>query len=393
MLHYNDFNTSVGATIMSYDLRIYTSKKQKYDDLRDVFDIEFNHGEMILHLDNAQILVSGEQVLLEKDIPDEINAQLPGLKFMIECSLEPITADKEKITLLIKLAKQIARNGHGVIEDPQTNETIVPSGIKRKMKIEKTERFSVIELSWWFNHNAFQKQENLERLLSVLQNTLPESLPRRYGLCEPPQEKYSSKEAFVAFYMAKRQEGIVWYPAQPVVDVSLRIPDQIGPTRLGYRFGHFSLQIDSAVLGMPGWKTAIDRLFKNLSLTLDPFYGDIRILNNLIRGRTGAWFDSQTESHPIASWWWNGVPRKPGIRIVLGQPLLDYIKIRRIHERLENGSILIMQSNDKDDVYRGIKIPYGIRQPRIFSKAKTIGFTGRYPKFWPFAGPRRTEGK
>ena len=45
-----------------------------------------------------------------------------------------------------------------------------------------------------------------------------------------------------------------------------------------------------------GWETEIIRLFKSISEVLNPFYGDIFILNNYIRSRTILSSDDKTKS-------------------------------------------------------------------------------------------------
>ena len=64
-------------------------------------------------------------------------------------------------------------------------------------------------------------------------------------------------------------------------------------------------------------KRAIERLFKNISYVITPFYGDIYILKKHIRSRSVSFSDGETEQHPIVSWWWNGIPRKLGIGLVI----------------------------------------------------------------------------
>ena len=272
----------------------------------------------------------------------------------------------------MKVAKLIAKFGHGVIENPQTDEIILPSGVKRVQAIEKTERFSIIELSWWFNNEVLRDRQNLIILLQEIERTIPEALPRRYGVYEPPQERFLGIDELASYLLDHMNEQIVWYPSRPVIYVNLSVPSVIGPTRMGYRFGQFSIEIDSAVLTMPGWKTSIQRLFKNISLILNPFYGDIFIIDGFIRSRNGYWVDGMTGKHPIVSWWWNGFPRKASLGLVIGEPLLSYVKIERNHIKLNNGcNLFVKTEDDNNELYQGIYIPESLFQP----EAK-----GRYPK-------------
>ena len=213
-------------------------------------------------------------------------------------------------------------------------------------------------------------------------------MPRRYGLYEPPKEKYTTLELFEQYLSENINNSVVWYPTKPVVSVDMSIPKQIGPTRIGYRFGHFSISLDSAVLSMHGWETAIMRLFKNVSEIICPFYGDIYILNDYIRSSTGVCVDEKTQKHPIVSWWWNGVPKKPGISLVVGDPILQYLTISRETISLENGCKLFFKNKEEqnDTLYRGINISKKLYQ----SQSKLFDILGikDYPKIWPFEGPK-----
>jgi hypothetical protein len=371
---------------MSYDLRIFTSVKQNYEELITKLNAQKIPDGFILPLKNSQITVFSEIVVDDEDIPTSISCQLPGIQYLIECSLEPYTTDKKQITELIKLAKQIAQNGHGVIEDPQTDETILPSGIKRVTAIEKTERFSAVILSWWFNHGALREEENLIKLLNEMERTVPEALPRRYGLYEPPQDKFSSKDEFVSFLKKNIDDTVVWYPSKPVIDVNLVVPKEIGPEKWGYRFSHLSIEIDSAVLTMPGWRVSINRFFKNISQLFDPFYGDMRIIHQLIRWGNNYGVDGETEDHPIVGGAWNGMPRKSGFGLVLGDPLLDHVKYNKDYLLLNNGCKLIIEEENVN-LYRDLEIPDDLYQPQKINQA-AFGFTGRYCKLWPFEGPK-----
>ena len=125
---------------------------------------------------------------------------------------------------------------------------------------------------------------------------------------------------------------MIWYPHKPVESVYITVPDPIGPGPIGYRFGYLSISIDAAVLSMAGWETEIIRLFKRISEMIKPFYGDIFIFNDYIRSRTVLCQDDMTQKHPIMGYWWNGIPRKSGLAVVIVEPLLKYIKISRDYD-------------------------------------------------------------
>jgi hypothetical protein len=151
---------------MSCDFKIYTVKEQNYADLIENFKVILNNDGFILPLKKLQIVVSNPVTIEDEDIPHEVCRLLPGIQYLIECNLEPFTEDKKSISELMKLTKLIAKNGHGVIENPQTDEIILPSGVKRVEIIEKTERFSIIELSWWFNKEKHKRKGELDSFIA-----------------------------------------------------------------------------------------------------------------------------------------------------------------------------------------------------------------------------------
>jgi hypothetical protein len=378
---------------MSYDIRIYTISRPEFIGIRSISNIKINNEGFILPLKNHQIVISRGTPIEYEDIPLQISKKLPGLKYLIECNLEPVTSNEKFIKEMIKVAKIIAKEGIGVIENPQTDEIFLPSGVKRVLKVEKAERFSIIEISWWFNHDSLLKNNNLKLLLETIEKFIPEALPRRYGEYEPPREIFTDITNFQEYFKDHIKNSIVWYPSKPVDYVSLGIPDFIGPMSRGYRFGHFAISIDAAVLTMPGWTTTMVRFIKSMSQILDPFYGDVYILKNQIRSRTVSGSDGKTEQHPIASWWWNGIPRKLGIGLVIGKPLLDYVKIEKPTFVLDNGCKILLNEPFSEIQSTDVKIQDDILQPEPKEKPKYIvyGFNGLYPELWPFSGPKYKE--
>ena len=111
---------------MSYDLKIYTTQKQDYNLLVNQFNMIENEECLILIHKDYQIVISREAVLNDEDIPQHIYNPLPGIRFLIECSLEPGIAEVKKIEELYKVAKVLAKNGIGLIEDLQTNDIVLP---------------------------------------------------------------------------------------------------------------------------------------------------------------------------------------------------------------------------------------------------------------------------
>jgi len=56
--------------------------------------------------------------------------------------------------------------------------------------------------------------------------------------------------------------------------------------------------------------------------------------------------------------------------------------------------LILTEENDAaDKLYEGIEIPNEILQPKRMEnpRVKVYGFTGRYPKLWPFEGPKSDQ--
>ncbi|MBU1382459.1 hypothetical protein KKD49_16635 [Myxococcota bacterium] len=170
--------------------------------------------------------------VLDEDIPDSIIGTIPGLQYLIECYIEPTTSSQSIIKEMTKMAKTLAQNSYGLVYNPQTDEMILPTGVKRFKSIEKTERLSVIELTWWLNDNSILNKEKLLEFLNILEKYLPEALPKRYGTYEPPKEKFIDKNTFADF-LIENSSSNVWI-ASNLAQIEFRLPEQIGPSKLGY---------------------------------------------------------------------------------------------------------------------------------------------------------------
>ncbi len=372
---------------MSYDVRIWTVEQPQLGNTLSKLGFESADNAYILPLKKGQILISNHTPVEAEDIPDQISRELPGIRYLVEAYLEPITSEERPIKMIINTAKSIAKDWRGVVENPQTDEIILPSGIKRVLDYEKNELFTLMELSWWFNNEKILEIDHLRQLIDMIDRTIPEVLPRRYGLYEPPKEKYLDKESFIKYLSNNVKGSIVWYPTKPVDYVQLGIPEKIGPMRIGYRFGQLSISIDAAVIDMPGWSRSLNELFRGISQIINPFYGDIYFLINHVRSRTVSYLNRTSEIHPISAWWWNGVPRKLGVGLVIGEPLQEYVHIKSNFITLENGCWLILP--DQDNVFREltpreIEVNKGLLQP--IEPENHMG-NKLYPKIWPFSGP------
>jgi hypothetical protein len=200
-----------------------------------------------------------------------------------------------------------------------------PSGVKRYRPKARDKRFAVLSLSWWFTDGPLLTREGLDAFLGLIEKTLPEALPKRYGLYEPPQHQYAEMgtDHLLGFLDDHREELIVWYPHRPVVAVSLSCSPKWGTRRQGFWANYVQIKIEANVLEQPGWDVALARFWQAASHTIQPFYGDVRTLQGFLRMGATYGSDMDTDFHPVKGPWWIGIPRSVGHALVLGEPYLS----------------------------------------------------------------------
>jgi hypothetical protein len=278
----------------------------------------------------------------DEDVPEGAASLLPGIGFVTHMTLEPATAPAAALARFMKIAATVAKKTGGVVEDRRDGGYTLPAGGKKYVPPKQGERFSVLALSWWFETGAPATREGMRGFLQLLEKRLPEALPRRYGGHEPPPFVWAETgiEHFLDQFLARNAAtGIVCYTTKPAVGLRLGIKEPCGFTQVGrqrkYRSHQVTVSFDAAVLGDPAWQARLREAWTELSLFLMPFYGDIRILKNYIGGRAVPYLGAGTESHPVASWWWRGIPEKPALAAVLGPPYARFWPAFRqaAHER------------------------------------------------------------
>lgn len=268
-------------------------------------------------------------------------------------------------------------------------------------------------MSWWFLDSPVATSGGADRLVACLERVLPEALPRRYDLCEPPQFVYSEtgRAHLIAFIERLRgQLGLVWYPSRPVLSVDLAYPGLVGPFWRGFRSNYISVAVDASALEQPGWPSQVRRSWIELSRLIRPFFGDARILHGYLHGRGTYAVNSQTQAHPVKSWWWRGVPTSLGIAVVCGEPYTRlWPAFDAVATRIEGLAMVISsdwpQEADLSQELGGV--PSEIAQPalappdqqniRAIINAEREALLERYPPIWPFEGPlgerKRSTGR
>ena len=282
----------------------------------------------------------------EPDLDPEVVAALPGLHLHTSLGLSPSGAPKSGHTLLAKTAQRIARATHGVIVDPQAGTLQTPRGLKRFVpdKLGRGARVEVLDLSWWYLQPRIRTHAGAQALVDLLGRHTPELLPTTYGPTSPARHRLSEVGTDHLVHHLATDEGayglftLVWNPQRPGVDLAL---SEDGPAcwqRVGrarrFRANRLSLKVERAVLARPGWRLALQRLFRGLSGVLQPFYGELRTLRGWQKVGRSWHVDAETEQHPVSSWWWMGVPPELPHAFVVGAPYLDLWPDLAPHEGL-----------------------------------------------------------
>ncbi len=371
---------------MSYDLEIWSVQPV---DLSDPNRSPSKNGTWTRTGRGWNLEVGPSNQVSAEDIPDDVANLLPGIAFVTELNLSPITAADNARRILTRLAMQLATAAHGVIFDPQTDIITTARGVRRLASLGPSESASVITLSWWFISGALIDRRVAD-LVHVLESTLPEALPKRYGSYEPPQHLYADtgRDHFVSFFRYIKTL-VVWYPQPPIAGVKVSIPPYVGGSRAGFRCGYLAIEVDVDALIQPGWAVGLARAWKQISLTVQPFYGDVRTLRGFKRRRGRYWINSGTEHHPVCSWWWAGIPHGPVHAAVLGNPYRQFWP--SFCEKAEtSGDVSFVSTNEwlaDTDVFAEIgPPPADIAQLR--PEAASPNNQRKYPTNWPFHTPR-----
>lgn len=327
----------------------------------------------------------------DEDVPEYIAKQLPGIAWLVELHLAPQSAPASGISKIQSVAKSIARQFHGIIEDPQNDEIWLPSGVKRFVAPRAATTFDALEMSWWVADNSLRDAQGLNRLVDVMKRTLPEAIPRRYGEYEPPQFKLEvhGEQHFRDFLVNETLMG-VYRCTRPVIELSISNSDAPGVDSRGggYKANRFSVTIEASALQQPGWDKQLRAFWENVSLVLRPLFGDVRILRGFTR-HGGSIYPG--ERHPVLSWWWRGIPNTHALAIVLGPPYETLWAGARDLGRHRDG-LIFLDSGDWPD-FRTVRSSVGDAPPALAQPEPApadIGKVGQYirhagyPPLFPF---------
>jgi hypothetical protein len=338
-------STDIGRS-MSYDLNLWTVKCVPATAIHELVpDAKVSNARVEL-AGNGWLVAFEPSTRVElEDIPDEVAAALPGIGWLTSVNMEPITAPNATKNKIKVILKTIAKEFGGVVEDPQADTVSLPSGSKRYRPAMQDidSRVATLNLNYWFTDSPLRTRAGRELLVDYIARHLPEALPRRYGLYEPPSEKWEigGKTAFLDFLDRQARDSmVVIYTSRPCVGLSIS-PASVGWIRRGgtqiFRCGCLKLEFEFGALEDDGWRTAVERAWLNITKIVKPFATNVEVVDGwILRGRGRLWSDSRTESS-VCSPAWFGIPRRLGLAFGLAEQYAAYWPQLKTHASLADG--------------------------------------------------------
>ena len=287
------------------------------------------------------------------------------------------------------MARGVARSARGIVVDQQRGTVETPRGVQRLEIEPEWASGGVLQLSWFVGDIAPLARALPAEMLDVFQRTIPEVLPRRYGLWEPPQFKLATDgiDHLREFLQENLRNTIVWYCHKPCRYVFTSVPERIGATARGFRCGRLTLDVDGKAAGDRAWRVELTRLWLTVADLIQPFYAEIRM------------GECSTNS-----WWWNGIPSAMPSALLIGRPYAalwpDFVSTARSSATgLHYLEHFVETAADGSD-NRIPPPPTTIAQPAaparqaVFDPSKPEDMAAmfelqktRYPEVWPFEGP------
>jgi hypothetical protein len=357
---------------MSYDIHVFSVLRPNPAEL----GLEPDGKAFVLRTSAWQIRLERPLQVEPEDLYEGVEALLPGIQFQVAIHLEG-EYTRSQVAKAKKIARDLAKQSLGVVVDGQDGTLATPAGVSRLPQTSRAARDDTpdVSLSWYFTDCLIH--DKLPEFLRVLERYVPEAVPRRYDLIEPPQFKFKvdGRDRFLEFLHTNLHDLVVWYPSEPCRSVCISVPEQSGPTRQGYRVGNIALSLSAGTLQSPGWRVALERAWLATARLVTPFYAEIRVAGAGIR-----------------SWWWNGVPPQTGVEAVLvGPPYLEiWPEFVTASQQVEGMPCRYAQRP-------ALAPPPDIAQPES-KRVELDPVTGevlsiyhytslRYPSRWPFEGP------
>lgn len=265
-------------------------------------------------------------------------------------------------------AKKLAKEFHGVIEDPQLENSVI-SVVKGKKFTRSTRNADIISICWYIDPKESLSCK-IADFIDLIEKYFPFAMPRRYGSFEPPQYKLSEngKEHLIDFL--KKESFPVIYCQKPVTHIFLSdaCVDNQRFCIEEYRCNKIEIELLKEAYSEENRQFAVKRLFKETAKLFKPFYAEI--------------IDEKDST--VCSWWWKGIPQKRGNTVIIGEPYS--VLMKDLPSENQIAPDLYYFDNDLDKV----RIPSKLVSKKKFfaKKERNIGYFAdnfKSAKIFPFS--------
>jgi hypothetical protein len=369
---------------MSYDLRLWTVEPVPADAIQKLLPNARIFDGGVEFAGMGWLASIGYSISVElEDIPDHVGAAIPGITSLIEVIIQPISAPDDAMDAVEEALKTLAKQFRGAVEDLQTDTLVLPSGpLRIRSSAQIDSRLSTLDFNYWFTESPLRTREGRGRLIDYLAEQLPAALPRRYGLYEPPSEKWEigGRAAFLDFLDGHPPDELtVIYPTRPCVHFIIS-PVEVGWAGSGthriFKCGCLKTAFEFTVLEDAEWRTALERAWLDIATIVQPFATNVEVVDGWIFDRGHLWIDEHTEAS-VCSPAWFGVPRNLGLAFGLAKNYLQYWPQLRTRSASADGLAYVNAGDWRSR--RGVseiigEAPSAIRERP--GRGRTVGFKG-----------------
>lgn len=222
-----------------------------------------------------------------------------------------------------------------------------------------------IKISWYID-SKLPLTIHIEEFINILQEHLPQALPRLYGSCEPPCFEFKNRGLSHFINFVHKEELPVIYCTKPFkfIFLSDAFRQNSFSKNTSYRCNQIELIMSKSAYNSPKWKNKVREIFINVAKLYKPFYA--QIIND----------DLDT----IMSWWWKGIPKIRGDYFIIGLPYSQLCSGFNDEQQICNG-VYLVENNDSN-----VKIPRNIiaRKLLFVQKNASIIDSYKYAKVFPF---------
>lgn len=184
------------------DLMDFSQGKSKWE-LADGWAVHAERG--------WQLVVETPEEVDSDEVPEEVSAESPGVRFLTQLRLEPIGAPDSAYKALQRVAKDLAKRSRGVIYDPQEDSVTLPSGVKKIGTCDERDTVSTEVMSPAETQTVIFEVRSVAPLLRAgmgvtLGGVLDEHSsfrPTRFGPRDPARTKVTDPPAQLEALLAK----------------------------------------------------------------------------------------------------------------------------------------------------------------------------------------------